>query len=528
MQSLWAMNVATIQELDLELARKLQEYQNGYGYEDRVFDPCEEHLQDLQDWISAKLIQVRLLPDDFWRMHFTQFLESFDVRVTIDRKLPYTFISRPSSKLDQVSTSDPRDVDTRISLLVGCLSELPESLASIYTLVEKSSDLGRSQVAQTLKSFFKNIDQAVQFVEQNSSNKSLAREAKDNGDRAKEAAKRIESIVKVLPLKTLEAVDLPFELTLEKGMQVPLDYILSWYEGDVEMRREQFFKMAEEIDPARDAYDLLNNGSVGYKTAEEMFKGAKETLTHLRESALNFVNLPEGEICDVAATPDAWKTVCPTAMYTGNNVFLRVLKGTVCLNDDNLPAFSRGSLEETNSHEVYPGHHTHSVKTASTNLPYTFRLNLPMTRCLIEGIAHRSEYLLIPYYKDPIAKLEAARRGWYCSTRVKAEVDLNYHRKPVADIVDNYVKNLNCTEYSANGQMYAHLMLPADAVSYYTGMRVLEDLYPRTGMSMKDFTDETFNYGNVSLKTIEMIFDLSAEQQQMLKEFQPLPFTAKT
>ena len=198
----------------------------------------------------------------------------------------------------------------------------------------------------------------------------------------------------------------------------------------------------------------------------------------------------------------------------------------MCLNDDNLPAFSRGSLEETNSHEVYPGHHTHFVKTASTHLPYTFRLNLPMTRCLIEGVAHRSEYLLIPYYKDPIAKLEAARRGWYCATRVKAEVDLNYYRKPVQEIIDNYVNNLNCTEYSANGQMYAHLMLPADAVSYYTGMRVLEDLYPTTGLGMKDFTDETFNYGNVSMDTIRDIFSLTAEQKSALKLFQTKPFTA--
>ena len=49
---------------------------------------------------------------------------------------------------------------------------------------------------------------------------------------------------------------------------------------------------------------------------------------------------------------------------------------------------------------------------------------------------------MMPYYSDPIARLEAARRGWYCSTRVKVEVDLYYNKKPVQEVIDNYITTL--------------------------------------------------------------------------------------
>lgn len=163
-----------------------------------------------------------------------------------------------------------------------------------------------------------------------------------------------------------------------------------------------------------------------------------------------------------------------------------------------------------------------TVKAAQFQLPNTFRLGLFMSRALHEGIAHRSEYLMMPYYKDPISRLEAAKRGWYCSTRVKVEVDLYHNRKPVQEVIDNYVQNLNCTEYSAQAQTRAHMMRPTDGISYYTGMRFIEDLYKKSGMGMKEFTDETFSYGNVTIGTMKNILELTPEKKAVLKAFEPL------
>jgi uncharacterized protein (DUF885 family) len=145
-----------------------------------------------------------------------------------------------------------------------------------------------------------------------------------------------------------------------------------------------------------------------------------------------------------------------------------------------------------------------------------------MSRCLDEGVAHRSEFLMMPYYKDPISRLEAAKRGWYCSTRVKVEVDLYYNKKPVQEVIENYITNLNCTRYSAQAQTRAHMMRPADGISYYTGMRFIEELFKKSGSEMKDFANETFSYGSVTLGTMKSILELSPEKKAQLKAFRPL------
>jgi hypothetical protein len=66
------------------------------------------------------------------------------------------------------------------------------------------------------------------------------------------------------------------------------------------------------------------------------------------------------------------------------------------------------------------------------------------------------------------------------------------------------------------------MMRPGDGVSYYTGMRYLEELYKQSGLSMKDFTNETFSYGGVSLETMKNIIDLNPEKKKQLKNFGPL------
>ena len=118
------------------------------------------------------------------------------------------------------------------------------------------------------------------------------------------AAKQIQNMVESMPISSLQAIDIPFEFSLEKGMQVDLEYVLSWYEQDVEYRREEFFRAATEIDPHRDAYDLLNNGSPGYEGVDELLDDMRRMLVDLRESCLHFIDLPDSDICGVGLIPD--------------------------------------------------------------------------------------------------------------------------------------------------------------------------------------------------------------------------------
>ena len=66
------------------------------------------------------------------------------------------------------------------------------------------------------------------------------------------------------------------------------------------------------------------------------------------------------------------------------------------------------------------------------------------------------------------------------------------------------------------------MMRPADGVSYYTGMRYIDDIYKQSNLEMKEFNNETFEYGSISLKTMKNILGLSPEKRLQLKAFSPL------
>lgn len=515
MSNKWTeQELKTMRKIDLELAKLVSEYMGGPWHREKLFIPSKDNIEGMKATISKKKAEVNCLSDDFWRQHFIGVLESLEFTIECNTKMPYEYITRISSGFDSLTGNvDPALRPEHCKILSQQLAAVPAVLEALEKLLEDGTDLARSQVADLLPPIFGNIARTVRFIEAYADSEGLKRDAEKNGTLATSAARRIESLVQSLPLASLEVVDIPFEFSLEKGMQASLDYVLSWYEDDVQYRRDEFFKAAREIDPDRDAYDLLNNGSPGYDSVENLFDDMRRMLKDLRQSALNFIDIPEGDMCGVGLIPETWRMVCPTFMQMGK---------AVCINPDNLSAFRRGGVEETLAHEVYPGHYAAQVKSAQFDLPNTFNLGLFMSRCHQEGIAHRSEFLMIPYYTDPIARLEAARRGWYCSTRVKVEVDLYYNKRPVQEVIDNYITNLNCTEYSAQGQTRAHMMRPADGVSYYTGMRYIEELYKRSNLDMKEFTDETFNYGRISLKTMRNIFGLSPEKREQLKNFKPL------
>ena len=81
------------------------------------------------------------------------------------------------------------------------------------------------------------------------------------------------------------------------------------------------------------------------------------------------------------------------------------------------------------------------------------------------------------------------------------------------------MQKLACTAYSANGQMQAHLAYPADAISYYTGMHFLEDMYRESKLSQREFTNESFRYGNIALQTLRNVFSLSTAKRAILANF---------
>jgi hypothetical protein len=499
-----------LRALDIEVSQLVSKYLGDPWPQDSLFVPTQDNLAEMASEIAAVQKKVGALSDTFWREHLTGALESLAFQVECNTKLPYEHITRISSSLDRLmgsaSSGSPAD---RAAAVAARLSGAAAVLDAVLALVEKGTDLARSQVADVLPALGGNLERAEAFVRQNAGSDSIAKDAVKGFASAASAVKRLQAKVKSLPLSGLDRVDIPFAVSVEKGMQAPLDYILSWYEEDAVKRGAEYFRVAKEMFPGKDPAEVLDGGP-RYESMDAVFAEMRGILDNLQSECTRFVDLPEGEFCDIGLIPETWRMMVPGFMYMG---------GLVALNPESLATFRRAGLETTAAHEVYPGHHVHHVKSAKNALPYTFRLPLFWSRCHQEGICDRSMAMMTPYFKDPAARLSVAKRMWFTANRVKAEVDIYYNKKPIQAVIDNYMTNLGLPSYNAHAQTRAHMMRPADAISYYTGMKFVDDLYKASGIENKAFTNELFSYGEIPLNTQKNIFALSPEKKEQLKTF---------
>ncbi len=510
-ESKWTEQELTeLRALDRETARLVGTYLGGPIRPESPFVPTGENLAQLNSEIQRLLTAVGQNNDPFWRRHLTAALESLAFQVECNTKMPYEHITRISSGLDRLMGQiGPAATEEQVEAFVDRLKTAASIINAVAALVDRGSDLAKSQVADVLPPLVKNLERAIILLDENLVSRGAQVDAGRYARAAAESAKQLQSQVRSAHVGTMTPVDIPFSVSVEKGMQASLDYVLSWYEGDVEARQREYLTVAREDFPGKDPSQVLRAGG-GYSTVEALFADMRSILDRLQEECKRFVDLPEGEHCEIGFIPETWRMMVPGFMYMG---------GYVAINPDNLGSYHRAGLETTAAHEVYPGHHVHGLKSRQHALPHTFRLGLFWSRCLQEGMCDRSMVLMTPYFQDPAARLSVANRLWFTANRVKAEVDIYYNKKSVQSVIDNYVKNMGLPVYNAEAQTRAHLMRPADAVSYYTGMKYLDELYLDLNMDVKAFTNEIFSYGSIPLATQKMIFELPEEKRTQIKTF---------
>lgn len=510
----------TVRKLDREIAHMLLAYQGGFGFEDRLFVPSETNVEAMQSQVQSKLQEVRDAElDPFWQAHFDSVLRGLGMAVLEHTHLPYNYIHSIAGFLNNIpASSDP--TDEKLSKIRGKLEKLPPVIAEVTKMLGNRLDVRRNQVKNSAQAILKVLDRVEPFIDDSKGDVSYT---------AFSQTKKVIADTRNIIISSQSAIDsmqaapsppdpIDFATVLRDGMQVPLDFILSWYLEDYQQRFEEFRELAASIDKG-DPFDVLKKHSPSYTNAADLFADAKGILKTMRDAALKYVRLPEGEVCEIGPVPEQSKLDCPTAMYTGANVWTGKIKGMMGLNDDNFSAFNRAGLWGSIAHECYPGHHTNYIKAATADLPLTFKIRLPLVRTMIEGVAHRSETLMTPYYENDVARLATARRVLYCAARVKAEVDLNYHKKSPEEIIKMYREDMKLNEMSARLQVQAHLMYPGDAISYYTGARVLETRRKELGMDSIGFTEPIFSFGFLSVNTMRDIVALSPKDWGNLKQF---------
>ncbi len=505
----------------LDIARRLDQtisdlnaqYSGSARFEGELFIPSPPALARLHERVRQLDEEVQSHPQltAFWKQHFGQILPSIDWRLQSDTRLPYAYIARLSSFVYQ-SMQEGRPREERRELLGEKLVPLDAFLDAVVAHVANCGPQRREQFLAAVDTLTANLGHALDHFGDDEECQKLLQAARNQ-------IATLHSSITALPLPEEPLPEPSFGEILEKSLGVNEAYVLSWYQEDFEQCRDHLEEMARRLDASVSTQELLDRELPAPTSPEEMFALMRDYLQVARTHALEYITLPEGEYCRVGPVPEQHRLDCPWGLYSGGDAQRGQLTGTVCLNQYNYQAITRGWLMLMAAHEGYPGHHAHYVKTASQKLPHTFRSGLPLTRAMGEGIAHRSERLMQHIFENPAYPVFVAYRRLHCALRVKAEVELNVNQRPAAEIIDLYQKIMGFNEHSARVQVQAHLMYPADGVSYYTGMRVLEQLQAEGNYPEPAFTETIFSHGSVSLDTIANIVALPQEAQRQLGQF---------
>ena len=514
----------TVRKLDRTISDLVLEYQGDFGFETQLFLPTKENVETLFSTIRSQQDQVaRADIDPFWTAHFNSVLRGLKMAGRTHQLYPYNYIHTVAGFLGKLMDFDINAPQEKVKQATGKLRRLAPVLDEVIRLVKPLPPSRKQQVANSATAITSLLARMLDYFAgyqdqiEPESLQALGEQVHINQAALAAAVDAIEK----MPAYTgnEEEASLPFDQVMGEGLQVPLDFILSWYKDDFLQRKEEFYELGRTIDPRRDPFAILQEDSPAYDNPQRLFEDARRVVNIMREYSLDYVTLPEGEVCEVGPVAEQSKMDCPTANCGGADMWTGTLRSRMGLNEDNYTAFNRASLWDTVAHECYPGHHTNAAKGAAVDLPRTFRLYLPLVRAMVEGIAHRSETLMAPHYEDDLARLSAAHRVYYCAARVKAEMDLNYYRRSPQELMRMYQEDLQVNEMTARLQVQAHLMYPGDAISYYTGARVLESRRRELGVEARPFTEPIFSFGFVSLDTMNKLVAMSPRDGETIKQF---------
>ncbi|MCD6297720.1 MAG: DUF885 family protein, partial [Deltaproteobacteria bacterium] len=307
--------------------------------------------------------------------------------------------------------------------------------------------------------------------------------------------------------------------TLARVYGIDINELLGWYRDEVEERKQGLYALAEDIDSRRSPFQILEEDLAHYDSPKEMYQAMKNFLVVARKRSLDYLSLPDGETCEVWKVPEYLKDSYPWGGYYGKHPLRGELEGAVFLNQYNYQDLTEGWLELNAVHECYPGHHAHAVKTAAGDMPLSFKAVSALTSRaapLTEGVAVRSEKLMQDIFEDDLFPLFVAYRRLHIAVRVWADLLLHYFDKGVESAVQLYRKYMHFSDKISREQVFSQQLTPGYFTVYCYGLKKLQRIQKDSTWTDPEFTELIFSSGKISLRTIQNLIRLSAEERDML------------
>ncbi len=315
-----------------------------------------------------------------------------------------------------------------------------------------------------------------------------------------------------------------YRAILRDELGVDLSELLAWYEDEIRATRGEALEIASKLsvpDPkpasVGEVNDLLWKYAGPCDTPEEMFRRADLYLKRTRALAHEVVWLPEDEQALCVKVPSQLRYSYPWGGYEGGDKNRRPITGQMFLNHYNFRQVTDGWIKMNAMHETYPGHHVQYVRAITDTLPQTFKegaKSIPLT----EGTAHRTERAFeFIYGEDPFFPLFVAYRRHHTAVRIKADLMLFYFGSTMEEVTRLYMDEMGFAHDIARGQVLAHINMPGYFVCYYYGMKKLCGWEKDYGYNKKDYTEELFSAGNISLENFKRYLDLPPEDKTRFK-----------
>ncbi len=512
---------APIAELDRQLVDLWTRYASSGQHERTLFLPGAEQIADVQKGLetlqgSLDLATPSTFLDKITLLQVRNTTDVLSFRVADDQAFPYRYLGNLSGGVNQLLMMDARPLEERLEILAARLKYAPPLLEGVIDASRRVDDASRDMVREYIDSLLSVLaglpEQLESLGADTSSMTGIIGAAQDA------AARALAHLAVLEPATGDIAMALPYNERLRRVWGIDVEDLLEWHEEEIEKCLNRLNAIAREIDPNRDPYEILETDLPSRDRPEDMFPLMETFVAQAREHALDYITLPEGEVCEVWPVPAQLKDSYPWGGYNGPDPLLRNLHGAVFLNEYNYESVTLGWLEMMAIHECYPGHHAQKVKAAASSLPDSFRVAHLMNRAgpLNEGIAHRSETLLQHIFPEPAFPLFVAYRRLHTAVRIKVDLALHHFGKPLEEGDRIYQEYMRFSPKAARGQVRFQELWPGYMTIYYYGQKYLADLQKRLGWDDQTFTELIFSVGYAGLDVLEEIVKGTPEQMDAI------------
>ncbi len=290
------------------------------------------------------------------------------------------------------------------------------------------------------------------------------------------------------------------ELLKKRKLGYTADEILSLGEDYFEKTKNKMGEYAEQIDPNKDVWEVLEDiTSKTPSNIEEALGWYREGLQEAKEFVIetDLCTIPEREEIEVTETPEYLRHLIPYAAYMGPAKFDDIKKGiyvvTPPAGDNGWKKMSYWDVRNTTVHEGYPGHHL-QISCATTIDDYLIMFSRAIET--IEGWAHYCEEMMKEHGFDdtPEARLIQNRDILWRAARIIVDVKLSTGKMSFEDAVSFLVKEVKLEKSAALAEVKRYTQNPAYQLSYLLGKHMLMELKKETKEKMgDDYSDKFFH-----------------------------------